>query len=142
MIGDFRGPADRAEIDCVVLADFGLPVLRHHLAVLFVIVPGREVEMVEMYDHAVLFRGRLQHAQALRDHFLTDAVAGNNRDPIGLFCVAHAGISSLDAASLMPFIWTFCNGPNIVTAQRCSAMLTIAAPSAYQFRRPSPISPY
>ena len=85
VIGDFRRPADRAEIDRVVLADLGLPVLRHHLAVLFVIVPGREVEMVEMHGDAVLFRGRLQHAQALRHHFLADAVAGNDRDPIGFF---------------------------------------------------------
>ncbi len=49
VIRDFGRPADRAEIDCVVLADPGLPVLRHHLAVLFVIVPGGKVEMVEMH---------------------------------------------------------------------------------------------
>jgi hypothetical protein len=44
VIGNFGGPADRAEIDRVVLADLRLPVLRHHLAVLFVIVVGREIE--------------------------------------------------------------------------------------------------
>ena len=38
VIGNFRRPADRAEIDRVVLADLFLPVLRHHLAMLFVIV--------------------------------------------------------------------------------------------------------
>ena len=41
--------------------------------------------MVEMHGNAVLFRRRLQHAQALRHHFLADAVAGNDRDPICLF---------------------------------------------------------
>ena len=55
--------------------------------------------MIEMHGYAVLFRRRLQHAQALRDHFLADAVAGNDRDPILLFgahrefpcCLCRAG---------------------------------------------------
>ena len=104
VIRDFRRPADRAEIDRVVLADFRLPVLRHHLAVLLVIVPGREVEMIEMHGHAVLFRRRLQHAQALRDHFLADAVAGNDRDPILLFGAAHREFPWLFVRRLMPVI--------------------------------------
>ena len=104
VIRDFRRPADRAEIDRVVLADFRLPVLRHHLAVLLVIVPGREVEMIEMHRHAVLFRGRLQHAQALRDHFLADAVTGNDRDPILLFGAAHREFPWLFVRRLMPVI--------------------------------------
>ena len=41
--------------------------------------------MVEMHGHSVLFRGGFQNAQALRDNFLADAVAGNDRDPILFF---------------------------------------------------------
>ena len=41
--------------------------------------------MIEMHGDAVLFRRRLQHAQAFRHNFLADAVAGNDRDPILLF---------------------------------------------------------
>ena len=38
--------------------------------------------MIELHGNAVLFRGRLDDAQALRHHFLADAVAGNDRDPV------------------------------------------------------------
>src|SRR5258707_8558352 len=75
VIWNFRGPADRAEIDRVVLADLFLPVVRHHLAVLFIIVPGREAKMIEMHADAVLFRCRLQHPQPFRHHLLADSVA-------------------------------------------------------------------
>ena len=104
MIRDLRRPADRAEIDRVVLADFRLPVRRHHLAVLLVIIPGREVEMVEMHGHAVLFRRRLKHAQTFRDHFLADAVTGNDRDPILLFGAAHREFPCCLVRRLMPVI--------------------------------------
>ena len=58
---------------------------KHGVGVHFVIVVRREVEMVELHSHAVLFRGRLDDAQALRHHLLADAVAGNNRDPVWFF---------------------------------------------------------
>ncbi len=48
--------------------------------------------MIEMHGNAVLFRRRLQNAQALGHHFLADPVAGNDRDPILLFFVAHREI--------------------------------------------------
>ena len=48
--------------------------------------------MVEMHAYAVLFRGRLQHPQAFRHHFLADTVAGNDRDPVLLFLIAHREI--------------------------------------------------
>jgi hypothetical protein len=50
-----------------------------------------------MHGHAVLFRSRLQNAQALGDHFLTDAIAGNDRDPIRF--LAH----SWDSLNLLPW---------------------------------------
>ena len=48
--------------------------------------------MIEMHGNAVLFRRRLQHPQPFRNHFLADAVAGNDRDPVLLFFVAHREI--------------------------------------------------
>src|SRR3984893_13594018 len=118
VIRDLRRPADRAEIDRVVLADFRLPVLRHHLAVLFVIIPGREIEMVEMQADAMLPCGLLQHAQSFRHHFLADAVTGNDRDPVLLFFVAHREIPcALPAGSagyLIGLQWTkVCHGATL-----------------------------
>src|ERR1700674_247548 len=86
-----------------MLADFRLPVLRHYLAVLFVIIPGREIEMLEMQADAMLLCGLLQHAQSFRHHFLADAVAGNDRDPVLLFFVAHREIPSSPAGNAVYF---------------------------------------
>ena len=66
--------------------------------------------MIEMHVDAVLFRGGLQHAKAFRDHFLADAVAGNDRDSIFLFLcspgksLAACGIGAWSELS-------DCNGP-------------------------------
>ena len=54
-----RRPADRAEEDRVVPADLLLPVLRHHAAVLRVVVAGGEVEVSSCTVEAVLLRRRL-----------------------------------------------------------------------------------
>ncbi|OIQ63319.1 hypothetical protein GALL_551390 [mine drainage metagenome] len=48
--------------------------------------------MIEMHGDTVLFRRCLQNAQAFGYHFLADPVAGNDRDPILLFFVAHREI--------------------------------------------------
>ena len=44
--------------------------------------------MIEMHGNPVLFRGRLDDAQAFRHHFLADAVTGDDCDPVLFFC-AH-----------------------------------------------------
>ncbi len=82
VIRDLRRPADRAEVDRVVLADLFLPVVRHHLLMLLVIIVGREVEMILPQLEAEFLRGRLEHAHALRHDLLADAVAGNDGDAI------------------------------------------------------------
>ena len=74
------GPADRAEEDRVVLADLVLPVLRHHAAVLFVVVAGGEIEVVAAQLEAEFLGRRLQHAHALRHDLLADAVARDDGD--------------------------------------------------------------
>jgi hypothetical protein len=50
--------------------------------------------MIEMQADAVLFRRLLQHPQPFRHHFLADAVAGNDRDPVWFFFIAHREIPS------------------------------------------------
>src|SRR5215831_13320214 len=65
-------------------ADLGLPVRRHHAAVLLVVLDAGEIEPVELDVEAVLLGGRLERAHAFGRHFLADAVAGYDRDAIGL----------------------------------------------------------
>src|SRR5437588_11511113 len=92
MVGEFRGPATSAEINSIVLADFLLPVLRHHFAVPFVVIPRGKIEMIEMHADAVLFCGLFQHPQTFWRHFLADTVARNDRDPVLLSWIAHRNI--------------------------------------------------
>ena len=114
--------ADGAEIDRVMRADLVLPVVRHHLAVLGVIIVGREVVMIEMQLDAVRLGGGFQHAQALGHHFLADAVAGDDSDAV-FFLGAHFGFLRVRKTE------GSC-GPNRPRDQRCSAMLTaFAAPA-------------
>ncbi len=68
-------------------ADLRLPVVRHHLAVLLVIIVAREVEMIELHGDAMLLGRGLDHAQPLGHDLLADAVAGDDCDAIGL--LAH-----------------------------------------------------
>ena len=75
-------PADRAEEDRVVPADLVLPVLRHHAAVLGVIVAGGEIEPVLPQLEAEPLGGRLEHAHAFGHDLLADAVAGDDGDAI------------------------------------------------------------
>src|SRR5579872_4885261 len=92
VIRDFCRPAHGAEINRVMLADLLFPVVRHHLAVLFVVVVGSEIEMIEMHGNAVLFRRGLNDTQTFRHHLLADSVAGNDRDPVLFFFAAHREI--------------------------------------------------
>ena len=67
-------------------ADLLVPVVRHHLAVLQVVVAGREVELVESKPKPNFARRGLEHAHALGHDFLADAVAGNDGDAINSVC--------------------------------------------------------
>src|SRR5450432_2071133 len=85
--------ADGAEKNRVVLSDPLLPVLRHHAAVLFVIIAAGEIEIVKAHFEAELFRHRLKHAHTFRHDFLADAVAwndGNTVDAVGF----HGGVQA------------------------------------------------
>jgi hypothetical protein len=104
VIRDFRRPTDRAEIDRVMLADFRLPVFRHHAAVLFVIVTAGKIEIVQAQLETELFRRNLEHPHAFGHDFLADTIArndGNAVDTIGL----HASKSlSLDAGKVVTLL--------------------------------------
>ena len=82
VVGNFRRPADRAEIDRVVLADLFLPVVRHHFLMLLVVVVGGEIEIVVAQFEAEFLGRGFQHAHALRHDLLADAVARNDGDAI------------------------------------------------------------
>jgi hypothetical protein len=74
VVRDCRGPADRAEENRFMLADLCFPVVRHHLAVLGVVVAA-PVEMVPLEFDAKACRHRIQHLQAFRYDLFADAVS-------------------------------------------------------------------
>src|SRR4051812_34865711 len=83
------GESNRAEEDCVVLADPVEPVARHHLAVLLVMLaaPGKAVPL-EL--HAELPPSRLEHADSLGHDLVANPVSWNHRDPVALHvCIPH-----------------------------------------------------
>ena len=82
MVGNLLGPADRTEEHRVVSADLVLPVVGQHLLVLLVVVPGGEIEVVEGQIDLEPGRGLFEHANALGDDFLADAVPGNDGDSL------------------------------------------------------------
>jgi hypothetical protein len=81
MIRDRSGPADRAEVDCVVMPNRLEPVLRHHPSVLRVVVaaPG---QIVPGERDAVLGCDRFEHAQAFGHDFLANTVTRDDGDAI------------------------------------------------------------
>ena len=83
MVGYLLRPADRAEEDRIVTADARLPVVWKHLAVTLVVVPAREVEVVEFQLDAEAARGGFENAQAFGHHFAADAVAGDDGNAMG-----------------------------------------------------------
>ena len=84
MIRNFLRPADRAEEQGIMPADLCLPVFRHHVAMLGIIVIAGEIEMVEMKRNVEPLGRGLKCSQPLRNHFLANAVARNDRDIISV----------------------------------------------------------
>ena len=93
VVGQLVGHADGAEVDRVMAADLLLPVLRHHAAVLFVVVAAREIEIVEAQLEAELLGRGFEHAHAFRHDLLADAVAGNDCDTMN--AVGRHGVKVL-----------------------------------------------
>ncbi len=81
VVGDRRGPADRAVVDRLERGQLREPVVRHHLPVRGVVVAA-PVERREREIRAELARRGLDDAQALRHHFLADPVSRDHRDPV------------------------------------------------------------
>jgi hypothetical protein len=83
VVGHGIGPPHGAEVQRVHVLQLGLPIRRHHAAVLLVMlaagpVDGRDVHL----EFKARFR-RLQNAKAFGHDFLADAVAGDGGDPQG-----------------------------------------------------------
>ncbi|MNP49645.1 hypothetical protein D3C76_1438460 [compost metagenome] len=88
MVRHLVRPADRAEVQGVEALQLLEPVVRHHLAVLQVVVAAGPLEEFELEVDAMLLRRGLDHAHAFGKDFIADAVAGDCGDPE---CLAHAG---------------------------------------------------
>ena len=82
VVGNLLGPADRAEEQRVVSANLVLPVVGQHLPVLLEVVPGGEIEVVELQIDLELGRRCLEHTNALGDDFLADAVPWDDGDSL------------------------------------------------------------
>src|SRR5258705_4917183 len=82
-------------------ANLLLPVVRHHLVVLQVIVAGSEVELVELQPEAKLLRGGFQNPHAFRDNFPADSIAGNYSNFISPIRVFLTGIGHCQSAFLV-----------------------------------------
>ena len=82
MVGN-AGEADGAEEYGVVAADSIEPVFRHHAAGLSkgLATPGK---LVPVEFEAEARTGRFEHADTLGHHFLADAIARNDGDPVFL----------------------------------------------------------
>src|SRR3546814_1610090 len=76
MVGD-AGKADGAEVDGVEFLHLRDAVFRHHAAGLGITLAG-PVEELPFDGEAVPAGDRLGRTLALGDHFLADAVAGND----------------------------------------------------------------
>src|SRR3546814_19409025 len=88
MVGD-AGKADGAEVDGVEFLHLRDAVLRHHAAGLGIALAG-PVEELPFDGEAVPAGDRLGRTLALGDHFLADAVAGNDGDAV--LALGHAGL--------------------------------------------------
>ena len=105
VVGHRRGPADRAEVDRIDAGELLLPVLRHHPAVREVVVAARPFDLAQFEREAEALGRRVQDAQALGQHFLADAVAGDRGDAEGgghdgrLLEVQAAGRSASSSSS-------------------------------------------
>ena len=83
MVRDLRRPAYRAEVNCVMPADLRFPIVGHHLAVFFVVIPRRKIEVIELQRNVEFFGSGFEHANAFRHHFFTNAVTGDHCDSVG-----------------------------------------------------------
>ena len=87
VVGDFGMPG-RAEQDRIVVADQIAAILRHHAAVLLVVLAA-PVEVVEPdFETALALGERGERLDAGGDDLCADAVAGNGRNCVGF----HVGL--------------------------------------------------
>src|SRR6185295_1165133 len=77
VVGHRGRPADGPEVDRVEAFELLLPVVRHHLAVLYVPVAAGPFDPADLELEVKPLGGRPDDAQALGQDFLADAVAGD-----------------------------------------------------------------
>lgn len=74
-------PAHGAEVDRIDTGKLVLPVVGHHLAGLQVVVAARPLDVLIRERDAEQLARAVKHPQAFREHFLANAVAGNDGNP-------------------------------------------------------------
>ncbi|MGF6855361.1 hypothetical protein OKW29_004248 [Paraburkholderia sp. CI3] len=89
VIGHGVGPADRAEQDRIGRLQLRFPVVRHHLAVLRVVVTARPFDVPIFEVDAEALRRDFEYAQRFGHYLDADAVAGDDGNPV---FVRHAGL--------------------------------------------------
>ena len=90
MVGHGGGPAHGAEEDGIHARELLLPVVRHHLAVLGVIVAVRPVKVMELQRQAETAGCGFECAQTFGHDFTTDTVTSNDGNFLGQ---GHGGFS-------------------------------------------------
>ncbi len=91
MVWHFFRPAHGTEKDRVEAFELFKPVVRHHLAVLQVVIATGPFEVFELQLQTVLRGGSLNHAYAFGQYFKADAVTGDGSNT--QFLVVHVGHS-------------------------------------------------
>jgi hypothetical protein len=84
-----RGPADRTEQDRIDAIELCLPVVRHHLAVLCVVIATGPLDVLIREADAIALADDIERAQRFGHYFLADAVAGNHCDVV---VAGHMGL--------------------------------------------------
>lgn len=92
MIRDLFRPADGAEEDRVKAFELFEPVVRHHLAVLQVVIAAGPFEVFELQFQPVPCGSGLHHTYAFGQHFQADSVTGDGCNT--QFLVVHGGVLS------------------------------------------------
>ncbi|OSR85988.1 hypothetical protein BV330_04544 [Pseudomonas syringae pv. actinidiae] len=100
VIGHFVGPAYGTEENRIKAFQLFKPVVRHHLAVLQVVIAVGPFKIVEFQLQSVFLGGSLNHAHAFGQYFQADAVSGNSSNAqclvvhIGTLVGQFAGVGS------------------------------------------------
>src|ERR1700736_1725465 len=123
-----RLPADRPEIDCLVMPDLVETVLRHHAAG-FLIILRSPREEIERETEIRALRDVRQHANPLVDHFLADPIPGDDGDAV------RVGFRHSASSRFLPDKFRAAAGP--IPHRRCSVYIVSGIVDIYTAPAPA-----